>query len=127
MHDATERGLFGALYEVASVSGNGISIDKEHIPLAPATRDICSLYGIDPYSSSSEGTLVITCVAAKSGDIIRRLSDKGVSAALIGELADSSHGRWVHSGSTKTELVYPGKDPFWGAFTRNNQSQNSGG
>jgi hydrogenase expression/formation protein HypE len=117
MHDATERGLWGALFEIAQAAHTGIEIDKDKILVPPVVRDVCSLYNIDPYSSSSEGSLVITCNTDKSGEIIARLADGGIPATIIGELHPLTHGCWVHTGSTKSPLTYPDHDPFWEAFT----------
>ncbi|MEK7774474.1 MAG: AIR synthase family protein [Candidatus Zixiibacteriota bacterium] len=119
MHDATERGLWGALFEVAQASNTGIDIYKEKILLPPAVREVCALYNIDPYSSSSEGSLVITCRSHKSSEVISRLADRDISATVIGELCPAEKGCWVHEGSSKRELTYPERDPFWEAFTRN--------
>jgi hydrogenase expression/formation protein HypE len=126
MHDATERGLWGALYEVAQVANLGIAIDKAKILVPSAVRDVCALYNINPYSSSSEGSLVITSKPHKSSEVIARLADDGIPATIIGELHPLTHGYWVHEGSAKSPLVYPESDPFWEAFTRDTSNGKQG-
>ncbi|MBP2669494.1 MAG: hydrogenase expression/formation protein HypE, partial [Deltaproteobacteria bacterium] len=73
MHDATECGVWGGLVEVAQASGVGMTIDKDKIIVQDAVRMVCELFGLDPYSSISEGTLIITCRPQKAHEVIRRL------------------------------------------------------
>ena len=41
MHDVTEGGIFGALWEIAEASGVGLEIDLKKIPLKRETVEIC--------------------------------------------------------------------------------------
>ncbi|MCX5999937.1 MAG: AIR synthase family protein, partial [Chloroflexi bacterium] len=56
MHDATECGIWGAIYEVAQASNLGARIEKERIVVEDGVKEICSYFDIDPYASISEGT-----------------------------------------------------------------------
>jgi len=116
MHDATECGVWGGLFEVARASGVGMTIDKEKIIVQPAVRNVCDLFGIDPYSSISEGTLILTCKPHKAKEVIRRLGDKGIPASMVGEIVEPRQGMRVFEKGTSHELVHPKVDPFWGAF-----------
>ena len=60
MHDATEGGVLGGLYEVAEASGVGLRINQSAIPIRPGVAAVCAAAAIDPYFSISEGTLVAT-------------------------------------------------------------------
>jgi hydrogenase maturation factor len=116
MHDATECGVWGGLFEVARASGVGMTIDKEKIIVQDAVRKVCDLFGVDPYSSISEGTLIVTCRPHKAQEVIRRLGDKGIPATMVGEAVDPRNGLRVHEGGTSRELKHPEVDPFWAAF-----------
>jgi hydrogenase maturation factor len=116
MHDATECGVWGGLFEVAQASGVGMSVDKEKIIVQDAVRKVCDLFGLDPYSSISEGTLIITCRPHKAREVIRRLGDKGIPASMVGEIVEPARGMRVFEGGTPRELVHPKVDPFWAAF-----------
>ena len=48
MHDVTEGGLLGALWEIAQASKVGVEIHQENIPITSTTRKICEYYNIDP-------------------------------------------------------------------------------
>ncbi len=116
MHDATECGVWGGLFEVAQASGVGMVIDKEKIIVQDAVRKVCDLFGIDPYSSISEGTLIITCRPRKAQEVIRRLRDKGILVNAVGEIVDAKQGMRFFEQGRSHELVHPKVDPFWGAF-----------
>lgn len=116
MHDATECGVWGGLFEVALASGVGMRIDKDKIIVQDAVRKVCDLFGIDPYSSISEGTLIIACRPHKAKEVVRRLGDKGIPAAMAGEIVESTHGLRVFENGISRQLVHPKVDPFWSAF-----------
>jgi len=116
MHDATECGVWGGLYEVAQASGVGMTIDCEKIIVQDVVRKVCDLFGIDPYSSISEGTLIITCRPHKALEAVARLSDKGIPATLVGEIVTREHGIKCFQGGRSWELEHPRVDPFWAAF-----------
>jgi hydrogenase maturation factor len=116
MHDATECGVFGGLFEVAQASGVGMVIDKEKIIVQDAVRKVCGLFGIDPYSSISEGTLILTCRPHKAQEVMRRLGDKGIPVGMVGEIVDARQGMRIFEGGKSRELAHPKVDPFWSAF-----------
>jgi hydrogenase maturation factor len=116
MHDATECGVWGGLFEIAQASAVGMAIDKDKIIVQDAVRKVCDLFGVDPYSSISEGTLIITCRPHKAQEVIRRLGDKGIPATMVGEIVDSRQGMRVFEQGTARELTHPKVDPFWAAF-----------
>lgn len=116
MHDATECGVWGGLVEIAQASKVGMVVDKEKIILQDVIAKVCQLFQIDPYSSISEGTLIITCRPHKAQEVISRLTDKGILASIVGEIVDKEKGVRYFENSKAHELVHPKVDPFWAAF-----------
>jgi hydrogenase maturation factor len=116
MHDATECGVWGGLFEVATASGVGMTVDQDKIIVQDAVRKVCDLFGLDPYSSISEGTLIVTCRPHKAQEVTRRLRDKGIPSSMVGEIVEPRQGMRVFRGGTSRELVHPVVDPFWAAF-----------
>lgn len=116
MHDATECGVWGGLFEVAQASGVGMVIDKDKIILQEAVKKVCDLFRIDPYASISEGTLVITCRPKKANEVIRRLDDKGILASMVGEVVPVANGMQYYENGLARVLEHPRLDPFWVAF-----------
>ncbi|MCE5299861.1 MAG: AIR synthase family protein [Spirochaetia bacterium] len=118
MHDATECGVYGGLFEVAQASGVGMRIEQEKIILLPEVRAICEKFSIDPYTSISEGTLLITCRPNRAEKVIAVLKAKGIDASIVGDVLDKKYGITVVEGGKERELVHPRIDPFWEAFAR---------
>lgn len=116
MHDATECGIWGALYEVAQAAGLGVRVEKEKIVVADGVSELCQLFGIDPYASISEGTLVISCRANKAEKVVAALSKKKIPASIVGELTEEKKGMVLIEGGKERKLLHPIVDPFWRAF-----------
>jgi hydrogenase expression/formation protein HypE len=114
MHDATECGLWGGLYEMAQAGGFGARVVKEKIPIMPCVKEICELYGIDPYKSISEGTLIVVCRPRKADRVLAALRKKRVPAALVGEV--TRKGMVLVENGRETKLAHPVVDPFWPAY-----------
>jgi hydrogenase maturation factor len=118
MHDATECGVMGGLFEVARASGVGMEIEKSRIIVQPEIAAVCRMFDIDPYCSISEGTLIITCRPHKAERVLALLGDRGIPSSVVGEVVDAARGIHVHENGRKSELVHPRVDPFWRAFGR---------
>jgi hydrogenase maturation factor len=116
MHDATECGVWGGLIEVAEASRVGMSIDQQKIPVQEAVRAVCELFEIDPYTSISEGTLLLTCRPPQADEVVARLSAAGIPAAIIGEVLPAERGCRINDGRRTVPLRHPRVDPFWQAF-----------
>ncbi len=116
MHDATECGIWGALYEVAQAAKLGVTIEKENIVVEDGVPEICHLFGIDPYASISEGTLIISCREHKAAAVVDALAKKGIRSSIVGELTDAKKGMVLKEGGKERKLAHPVVDPFWRAF-----------
>jgi hydrogenase maturation factor len=119
MHDATECGIWGGVYELAEAAGLGVILDKDAIVVADGVKEICALFGIDdPYAAISEGTLILSCRPEHSARIVQALVDHGIRSSVAGELTPAGSGMRVVSGGIEAEFKHPGVDPFWDAFYR---------
>jgi len=116
MHDATECGLWGGLFELSQAANLGVRIEKERIVLEDCVAEICNLFGIDPYTSISEGTLIIACREHRAHEVVAALSQKGISSSIVGQLIDPRHGMILVEEGKERKLEHPLVDPFWAAF-----------
>jgi len=110
MHDATEGGVYGGLFEMGRAAGVGIEIERDRVPVQPGVREACDFFGIDPWISISEGTLLATVDPDGVDAVLAALQAEGIPAADVGTVVDGS-GLTV-DGET---VEHPGKDPFWAA------------
>lgn len=116
MHDATECGIWGGLYELAEAAGLGVRVELEKIVVEETVKEICRFFDIDPYASISEGTLIILCRPHKAEEVVRILNARGILASIAGEMSGPEDGMVLVREGRQTSLVHPLVDPFWRAF-----------
>jgi hydrogenase expression/formation protein HypE len=86
MHDITEGGLLGGLFEIAMASNKGFKIFKDKIPMLDITKKVCEEFKIDPLRLISSGSMIIT---TKSGnELIKLLEAEGINARIIGKICE---------------------------------------
>jgi len=125
MHDATECGIWGGLYEIAQAAGLGARIEKEQIVIEDYVTEICDYFGIDPYASISEGTLIITCKEQAAQRVVEALIQKDIKASIMGELTGPEGGIVLVEGGKEKVLEHPVVDPFWRAYYGTLEKQNA--
>lgn len=116
MHDATECGVFGGLFEITAHSNVGMSIYLDEMILQDEVKKTCECFDINPYIAISEGTLLATANKKKAGKIIDALKGEGIPASIVGEVTKKGHGCNVYSKGVKHKLEHPKTDPFWIKF-----------
>jgi hydrogenase expression/formation protein HypE len=89
MHDITEGGVLGAVWETAKSNDLGIIIDENMIPITEATREIAKTMKIDPLKLISSGSMIVVMSPDKSDSYISELDSKGIRATAIGEIKES--------------------------------------
>jgi hydrogenase maturation factor len=116
MHDVTEGGLLGALYELSVASSIGLEVDLAEVIVPKEAGKICELFKISPYSTLSEGTLLLTVKPEKASTVQQALNFKGIKNAIIGKVTDPQQGKWVKKEGKRERLGKPPVDPYWGAY-----------
>ena len=88
MHDVSEGGIFGALWELAESAGVGLEIDLKKIPIRQETVEICEFFDLNPYKLLSGGCLLI---ATEDGNgLVMELEKADIPAVIIGKATDSN-------------------------------------
>ena len=88
MHDVTEGGLFGALWEMAEASGVGLEIDLKKIPIRQETVEICEYFDVNPYGLISSGMMLM---ASEDGNaLVHALAEANIPATVIGKATDGN-------------------------------------
>jgi hydrogenase maturation factor len=88
MHDVTEGGIFGALWEIGAASKVGLEVDLKKILLKQETVEICEFYDINPYMLISSGCMLI--ITDKANQLVDRLKAGGIAAAVIGRIIEGN-------------------------------------
>ena len=116
MHDATECGVFGGLFEIASHSRVGMNIYLDDIVVQDVVKKTCECFDIDPFKAISEGTLLATVKEDRAEDVVKALEGRGIPASVAGEVVQESEGIHVYEEGKRRKLEHPKVDPFWTKF-----------
>ena len=110
MHDVTEGGIFGALWEMAEASGVGLEIDLKKIPIRQETIEICEYFDINPYELISSGCMLMA--SSDGNTIVRELEKAGIHAAVIGK-AMEGNDRVLYTAGERRFLEPPKSDELY--------------
>lgn len=115
MHDITEGGVFGAVWETAKAINKGVRINANSIPLKESTKEICKVLGINPYKLISSGSLIIVASKEKVGRIQEELKNNKVESSIIGEVTEKDI--LVEIDGKLEEIKSPGSDELYKAIS----------
>ncbi len=110
MHDVTEGGVYGALWEMAEASGIGLEIDLKAIPIRQETVEICEYFGLNPYYLISSGCMLMA--GDRGHDLVRELKKAGIPAAVIGKAVEGK-AKKVLNGEEEAFLERPRADELY--------------
>lgn len=116
MHDVTEGGVLGAIYELAVASGTGAIIYNDKIPVGEVQAKVCNVFNLDPRYCIGAGAMIIICEKETSDEVILRLAANNIPCVAVGELCDRINGISLLENEEKTGLDYSEQDPYWSAF-----------
>jgi hydrogenase expression/formation protein HypE len=102
MHDITEGGILGALWELCRLHGVGAQITCGDLPLHPVSVKICKYFGLNPLRLISSGSMLIIADPERSARICRVLSKESIRVTDIGAVQEADFGLWLQipEGST---------------------------
>src|SRR5271157_48745 len=84
MHDCTEGGVLGASYEMSLASGAGFLLREAAVPVAPETREVCSLFSLDPLRLIGSGSVLMAVESGRERRVKEAL--EGIcDASVVGE------------------------------------------
>ena len=115
MHDVTEGGIFGAVWEMCHISQLGARLDVDRIPVLPVTRKICDAFGIDCMRLISSGCMLVAAPADKAVEITRRVTAAGILITDVGEVLAPGTAVTGTSGGRTFTIDPPGADELYKA------------
>ena len=106
MHDPTEGGLNGALYETSEGCKMGIKFFADSIPISDFTKRAAEKLNFNPLNLISSGMLLAVIAPEKVCEAQEKLKSSGIDSSIIGEFDP----REKNNFSTHEEL--------WGILSR---------
>ena len=110
MHDVTEGGIFGALWEMAESAGVGLEIDLKKIPIRQETVEVCEFFDVNPYELISSGSMLMA--ASDGNGLVRALTAADIPAVCIGKVTEGND-RVLLSGEERRFLEPPKADELY--------------
>lgn len=118
MHDVTEGGILGGIWEMCRIAGVGAEVWDDKIPMEPVTRKICEHYGIDCLRLISSGAMLIMAAPDKKDEILEKLAGVGVEASEIGRILPPDEGLYLLRDGKRIEIQPPGADELYRVINR---------
>lgn len=114
MHDITEGGVLGAVWETCARLGVGAEIDAFALPFDPVTMTICALLDLDPMRLISSGSMLMFVKNDIWDSLSAELTDAGIMAAVIGKVQPSGHGiALIMKNGERETIGPPGPDEIY--------------
>lgn len=113
LHDATEGGILGAIWEVCSAQGLGFVVEENRVLVFPETEKITKHFGCDPLRLISSGTLLI--FTPNPTPLLAALQEAAIPAAAIGWVTEGSCLLFRRDG-TREEIGECPQDELWRLF-----------
>lgn len=86
MHDITEGGLYGALWETGAAIAYGIRANYNDVPILDITKKIAEFYSIDPMKLISSGSMLMIFDKDEFEDFKSDAEKNGIKVTKIGEV-----------------------------------------
>lgn len=109
MHDITEGGVLGALWELASASNLGFEVEECKMPLTEVSKKICKEFSVNPLKLISSGSMIMTTNEPEM--VLEKLKEAHVKATVIGKIINS--GGWIMTGEKLIEVKPPEADELF--------------
>ena len=113
MHDITEGGILGAIWEMCQISGKGARILQDEIFMEPETEKICRMFDIDPLRLISSGSMVIIVPEENKEKMEAAMREGGVEYSIIGRVEDNNEGIKLICGNEVSEVAPPSADEIY--------------
>ena len=113
MHDCTEGGVLGAVYEMGVASHLGLEVDEREIPVAGETRAVCAVLGVDPLRLIGSGALLIAAEGGKEEAVRSALAPLGTPVTSIGRFRKGGRTLIQKKGGRRTLIRDSPTDELW--------------
>ena len=118
MHDVTEGGILGAVWEMCMNSKLGAVIYEDEIPLNDITKKVMKYLDVDPLKMISSGSMVMAISKDKEEDMKVAFKDVGINFNVIGEIVNEGEGITLESADGISPVLPPQSDEIYRALSK---------
>lgn len=114
MHDVTEGGILGAVWEMCHIAGLGVELWEEAIPVHDVTLKIAAHFDINPLRLISSGCMMIIAAPEKKEALLAAVQAAGVAVSCIGQICAKEAGlTLVRCDGQREEITPPEPDELY--------------
>ena len=113
MHDVTEGGVLGAVWELCQIAGTGAEVWVDEIPVKEVTKKICNHFDIDYLRLISSGCMVIMVPPEKKEAMEQTMAEVGVELSCIGVITEADKGIIMKQGTEVKPVDPPASDELY--------------
>jgi hydrogenase expression/formation protein HypE len=114
MHDITEGGIYGAIWETGKAIGKGIDLYEDRLPIQDITRRICEHLEIDVRKLISSGSMIMVVPRERADELVHALEEIQIPATVIAEVTEAEI--YSVSNGSRTQIQSPGSDELYRAL-----------
>ncbi|MBE6034866.1 MAG: AIR synthase [Clostridiales bacterium] len=115
MHDITEGGVLGAVWEMCQISGTGCELWIDKIPVKAVTKKICNIFDIDYLRLISSGCMLIIVHPENKAYLKEEMDKAHVEISCIGQIKEKEFGIMSreNTGENLIEIFPPKSDELY--------------
>lgn len=113
MHDVTEGGILGAVWEMCHIADLGCQVWKEQVAADPVTIKIAEHFDINWLRLISSGCMLIVVREEKRERLMAAIRDAGIEVSCIGQVCEKEMGMYLVDGDRQIEIAPPEADELY--------------
>lgn len=118
MHDITEGGVLGAVWEAHKAINKGIKIYKDAIPITNITKEVCNILDINPLRLISSGSMLLIANDNQLDILKNEFKNKNIQLSIIGEVIE--HGIFIVEDGELIDIEAPKADELYKVISKSN-------
>jgi hydrogenase expression/formation protein HypE len=116
MHDITEGGVLGSIWEMCQIAKVGAEIHVDKIPVEDVTKKICEAFDIDYLRLISSGSMMIMVSPEKQVKMEEGMEEANIPFTLIGTIKPLEQGVCMVVDGEHIEIASPATDEIYKAL-----------
>ncbi|MDX9889130.1 MAG: AIR synthase family protein [Anaerovoracaceae bacterium] len=116
MHDITEGGVLGSIWEMCQIAKMGAEIHVDKIPVEDVTKKICETFDIDYLRLISSGSMMIMVSPEKKAKMEEAMEEANIPFTLIGTIKPLEQGVCMVVEGEYIEIASPATDEIYKAL-----------
>ena len=113
MHDVTEGGILGAVWEMCHISNLGAELWLDAIPVAELTKKICAHFDLNWLRLISSGCMMIMAHPEQKDALLQAIREQGVPVTCIGQIQEKEKGIHLIVNGRAEEITPPVSDELY--------------